>query len=71
VIVVSFLFSIRSGVFHPLFLRRAAQYFFIRSDTALRAAADMLRRFRRDPPPADRLPPNKSGNARRIAASSR
>src|SRR6185295_6244031 len=65
-------------------LRRAAQYFFIRSDTAFRPAADigLRRRRRRRPPPAPvsasvdaaacladpRRPRNRSGNARRIAA---
>ncbi len=52
---------------------RAAQYFFIRSDTALRAAADMPRRLRRPPAvaPAFRAPREKrSGNARRMDASS-
>src|SRR5947208_12507711 len=54
-------------------LRRAAQYFFIRSDTALRAAADIpLRRRRAAPLPAPfrTRPATRSGNARRIAASS-
>src|SRR5262245_10437342 len=69
--LVIFLCRWRSEFVHPLFLRRAAQYFFIRSDTAFRAAADIPRRRRRvDPPPEDFPPRNRSGNARRIAASS-
>src|SRR5262249_32592195 len=75
-----------TGGYFAFALRRAAQYFFIRSDTALRAAGDMVRRRRLRPPPAapsalaaldevrePRRPraPNKSGNALPIAASSR
>jgi len=63
------------AVIHFAFdFRRAAQYFFIRSDTALRAAADMLRRRRLPlvaPPGAACRLPNRSGNARQMAASSR
>jgi hypothetical protein len=65
------------------FLRlRSAQYFFIRSETALRAAADIRDRRRRRRVAAGvpvaalafarpRPPRNRSGNARRMAASSR
>ena len=76
-----------AAIYFALALRRAAQYFFIRSDTAFRSAADigLRRERRRPPPPADpvsasldaarpadpRRPRNRSGNARRIAASSR
>jgi hypothetical protein len=62
-------------------LRRSAQYFVIRSDTALRAAADILDRRRRfeaavldldvPRPVGPRLPRNSSGKAARSAASSR
>ena len=65
------------------FLRlRSAQYFFIRSETALRADADIRDRRRRRRVVAGvsvaaltfarpRPPRNRSGNARRMAASSR
>ena len=67
-------------------LLRAAQYFFIRSPTALRWAADIVRRRRRplagvsdSPPdscsatfvaPARAAVTRSSGNARRIASTS-
>src|SRR5204862_611086 len=67
-------FLLPDSCYFAFSLRRAAQYFFIRSDTALRAAADIpLRRRRAAPLPAPfrTRPATRSGNARRIAASSR
>ena len=74
--------ELRASSPHAFLRLRSAQYFFIRSETALRAAADIRDRRRRRRVAAGlsvaaltfarpRPPRNRSGNARRMAASSR